>query len=170
MPSRRFTRVRLNQLINSGCFWGVSASNPTGAPAPLAFKEQVLRLFGTTFFQENGGMASQRSKQIVNVIIHYDRDGACVSIARLCCCTNDTRLKHACVFKRGCVCVPCSQWCHEASPQTSWVRGTTQFQLERSIIDTGKWMATSNWINYWLDALYHIQNIRLCCAFGWSRF
>lgn len=40
---------------------------------------------------------------IVNVIIYADRDGACVSIARLCCCTNDTGLKHARVFKRGCV-------------------------------------------------------------------
>lgn len=51
-------------------------------------------------------MASQRSKQIVNVIIHYDRDGACVSIARLCCisCPNDTRLNTR-VFSSGGVCV-----------------------------------------------------------------
>lgn len=50
MPSTWFISVRLNHLINSGCFWSVTDSNPIRAPSPIAFKEQVFWVFGTTFF------------------------------------------------------------------------------------------------------------------------
>lgn len=55
VPSTWFTRVRLNQLINSVCLWSVTDSNPIRAPSPIAFKEQVFWLFGTTFFWKMAG-------------------------------------------------------------------------------------------------------------------
>lgn len=50
MPSTWFISVRLNQLINSECFWSVTESNPITEPSPIAFKEQVFWVFGTTFY------------------------------------------------------------------------------------------------------------------------